>query len=53
MLSLTRHNPSVIGLDIGQASMKAAQVTLSDKGPRLDGLLSSQKVRQQKRRQQT
>ena len=30
---------SVIGLDIGRASIKAAQVTLGDKGPSLDGVV--------------
>jgi Tfp pilus assembly PilM family ATPase len=30
---------SVIGLDIGRVSVKAAQVTLSEKGPRLDGVV--------------
>jgi Tfp pilus assembly PilM family ATPase len=35
MVAMNRH--AVIGLDIGRASVKAVQVTLHDKGPRLDG----------------
>ncbi|MBX2852734.1 MAG: pilus assembly protein PilM [Phycisphaeraceae bacterium] len=31
------HSAGVIGLDIGRVSVKAVQVTLSEKGPRLDG----------------
>ncbi len=35
---------SVIGLDIGRVSVKAVQVSLSDKGPRLEGCVSMQRT---------
>lgn len=33
------NNPSYLGLDIGRSSIKAAQVSLGEKGPALEGLL--------------
>lgn len=36
-MRMLKPSTSVIGLDIGRASVKAVQVSLHDKGPRLDG----------------
>ena len=40
MRSVFQKSRSLIGLDIGMLSIKAVQVTLHAKGPRLDGMLS-------------
>lgn len=37
MMVALSHRHRVIGLDIGRTSVKAVQITLHDKGPRLDG----------------
>lgn len=44
MIGRFSSKPSVIGLDIGRSSIKAAQLSHGPKGPRLDGLLQMRRV---------